>query len=89
MNGNTGIEVTAIRYFVAGAKVLEPRFEEINKLMTDYWKQFPLEVAEPIAKMLERVIQVFKGAEGAELENGDGELMIAYYIMCRCKVYEA
>lgn len=88
MNAKSAIEAMAIQYFVKGAEVLEPKFDEIDLEMSNLWKELPIEVGEPIVEMLQRVVAAFKNEEGAELRTGDSDLMICYYIMARSKVYK-
>ena len=76
------LEVDAIRHFFSWQKLIEPHFNEIDRLMSTYYKSLPSGEAFRVANTLQRVVKAFQRQDGTELNDGDSRIVVAYYYKC-------
>lgn len=83
----TANEASLIRNGVAEYQKTEPHWNEIDQMMSTYWKTMPFEKGGPVVQTLSRVVDVFKGVPGAKLLPQDKEVLNEYYQECKKAFY--
>jgi len=83
----TANEANLIRNGVAEYQKTEPHWNEIDQMMSTYWKTMPFEKGGPVVQTLSRVVDVFKGVPGAKLLPQDKEVLNEYYQECKKAFY--
>lgn len=83
----TANEANLIKNGVAEYQKTEPHWNEIDQMMSTYWKTMPFEKGGPVVQTLNRVVEVFKGVPGARLLPQDKEVLNEYYQECKKAFY--